>query len=147
MKTNILIDSETGENYDYTSSIDGETYNKIKLAYENEESGKREIYIAQDGQRINDWGVLQYFETMRDNANGRAKADALLNLYNQKTRNLTIKNAFGDLGIRAGSSVAVMMDLGDISIKNYMMAEKVKHTFNNGLHTMDLTLRGGEFIA
>ena len=147
MKTNILIDSEAGENYDYTSSIDGETYNRIKLAYENEESGKRDIYIAQDGQRINDWGVLQYFETMRDNANGRAKADALLSLHNQKTRNLTIKNAFGDLRVRAGSSVAVMMDLGDISIKNYMMAEKVKHTFNNGLHTMDLTLRGGEFVA
>lgn len=147
MKVGILIDEDTGENFDYSSSIDGETYNKIKLSYENEETGKREIYIAGDSSHINQWGVLQYFETIDEKVNGKAKADALLKLYNQKTRNLTIKGAFGDVRVRGGSLIAVSLNLGDIIANSFLLVEKVKHTFNENLHTMDLTLRGGEFIA
>jgi len=44
----LMIDEETGENFDYTSSIDDQTYNKIKLTYDNEDTGYREVYIAQD---------------------------------------------------------------------------------------------------
>lgn len=147
MKLNLLIDEETGENFDYTSSIDGETYNKIKLSYNNEETGKREIFIAQDSSKINEWGVLQYFDTIDKNENGKVKANDLLSLYNRKTRNLTIKNAFGDVRVRAGSAVVVVLNLGDIVVKNFMMVEKVKHTFNENHHTMNLTLRGGEFVV
>lgn len=77
-----MIDEETGENFDYTSSIDSDTYNKVKLTYDNEETGKREVYIAQDGSHINEWGILQYFDTLSKGENGQAKADALLQLYN-----------------------------------------------------------------
>lgn len=147
MKVGILIDEDTGENFDYTSSIDGETYNKIKLVYNNEKTGKRETYIAQDSSHINQWGVLQYFETIDEKTNGKAKADALLSLYNQKTRNLTIKGAFGDVRVRAGTLVAVSLNLGDIIANSFLLVEQAKHTFSESLHTMDLTLRGGEFIA
>ena len=51
----LMIDEETGENFEYTSSIDSDTYNKIKLAYDNEDTGKREIYIAQDSSHMNEW--------------------------------------------------------------------------------------------
>ena len=73
----LMIDEETGENFEYTSSIDSDTYNKIKLTYDNESTGKREVYIAQDGSHINEWGVLQYFDTLSKGENGQAKADAL----------------------------------------------------------------------
>lgn len=147
MKVGILIDEDTGENFDYSSSIDGETYNKIKLVYENEESGKREIYIAQDSSHINQWGVLQYFETIDEKTNGKAKADALLSLYNQKTRKLTIKGAFGDVRVKAGTLVAVSMNLGDIVANSFLLVEEAKHSFSENYYTMDLTLRGGKFIA
>ncbi len=147
MKLNLMIDDETAENYSYISSIDGETYNKIKLSYENKETSKREIYISQDTSNINQWGVLQYFETIEETTNGKVKADALLSLYNRKTRNLTIKNAFGDVRVRGGSSIIINLNLGDVIVKNYMIVEKVKHTFKNNEHFMDLTLRGGDFIA
>ena len=147
MRLNLLIDEETGENFDYTSSIDENTYNKIKLTYDNEDTGVREVYIAQDGQHINEWGVLQYFDKLKKGENGKAKADALLSLYNNKTRNLSVKNAFGDVRVRAGSMVAVMLDLGDIKVKNLMLVEKCKHEFKENQHFMTLTLRGGEFIA
>ncbi len=147
MKLNILIDEETGENYDYTTSIDGETYNKIKLSYENEKTGKREIYISQDSSNINNWGVLQYFDKIEETTNGKVKADTLLALYNKKTRNLSVTNALGDIRVRGGTSVIVKLDLGDINVQNYMIVEKVKHTFKNNEHLMNLTLRGGEFLA
>lgn len=147
MKLNLLIDDETAQNFSYTSTIDGETYNKIKLSFENEKTGKREIYISQDSGNINAWGVLQYFETIDEKVNGKAKADALLSLYNRKTRNLTISDAFGDVRVRAGCSIPIKLNLGDVNVQNFMLVEKVQHTFKKDEHSMNLTLRGGEFIA
>jgi hypothetical protein len=147
MQLNLLIDEETGENFDYTSSIDDQTYNKIKLTYDNEDTGKREVYIAQHGENINQWGVLQHFDTLQKGENGQAKADALLSLYNKKTRNLTIQNAFGDTRVRAGSMIVVILYLGDVEVKTLMLVEKCKHEFKESQHFMNLTLRGGEFIA
>ena len=147
LRLDLLIDAETGESFDYTSSIDSQTYNKVKLAYDNKDTGKRELYIAQDGRRMEEWGVLQYFEKLSDPAGAAAKADALLGLYDQKTRNLSVKNVLGDLRVRAGALVAVALDLGDVVTSNFMLVEKAKHTFKNNEHRMDLTLIGGEFIA
>lgn len=147
LKVGIIIDEETGENFDYTSSIDNDTYNQIKLTYDNKDTGKREVFIAKDSSHINEWGMLQYYDTIDENTNGQAKADSLLKLYNQKTRRLEIKNAIGDIRVRGGSLVIVKMDLGDIKLQNFMLVEKVKHTFKNNEHLMNLTLRGGGFIA
>jgi hypothetical protein len=143
----LLIDAETGENFEYTSSIDSDTYNKIKLTYDNEDTKKREVYVAQSTANINKWGVLQYYDTLSKGENGQAKANALLKLYNQKTRNLKVTNAIGDTRVRAGSMVAVSLDLGDMKVNNFMLVEKVKHTFKLDEHFMDLTLRGGEFVG
>lgn len=146
--TYLMIDENTGENFEYTSSIDSNTYNKIKLYRDDAESGKRQVYgIMQDSVNINRWGVLQYCDTVSEGENGEAKAEALLSLYNKKTRNLRITNAFGDVRVRAGSLLVVNLNLGDIRVENFMLVEKAKHTFKNGEHFMDLTLRGGEFIA
>lgn len=147
MKLDILINAETAENYDYQSSIDGETYNKIKLSHNNKESGKRDIYLAQHGENMNKWGVLQYFDTLNENENGQAKADALLKLYNHIVKNLTVKNAFGNPRVRAGTSVPVQLSLGGLSVSNYMVVEKARHRWENGFYQMDLTLRGGGFDA
>ena len=147
MRLNLLIDEETGENFDYTSSIDDDTYNRVKLTFDNEKTGKREVYIAQSGANINQWGVLQYYDTLKEGENGQAKADALLDLYNAKTRNLTVKNALGDVRVRAGSMIVVMLNLGDINVKNLMLVEKCKHEFKESQHLMTLTLKGGEFVA
>lgn len=146
MKTTLLIDEETGENFDYTSSIDDSTYNQIKIQYDNEETGKKETFIAKDSSHINEWGLLQYYDTVKNVENAQAKVDALLDLYNVKTRNLKITNAIGHLDVRAGKMVIVMLNLGDVEVGNYFLVEKCKHSFKNDEHFMDLTLRGGEFI-
>ena len=143
----LMIDEETGENFEYISSIDDNTYNKVKMTYDNEETGLREVYIAQDSGNINKWGVLQYFDTLKKGENGQAKADALLKLYNKKTRSLKLTNILGDNRVRAGSMVVVNLDLGDIKVKNFMLVESCKHIYKENEHWMDLTLRGGEFVG
>ncbi len=147
MKVPVLIDEESAENYNYESGIDSQTFNKIKLAYENEETGKREIYIAQDGEKINQWGVLQYFETVKTEIGASEKAQSLLKLYDRKTRRLTIKNVFGDMRVKAGCAVAISLNLGDIVANTFMVVEKVTHTFKNDQHMMDVTVIGGDFVA
>lgn len=129
LKTDLLIDAETAEDFDYESSIDTQTYNKVKIAFNNEKIGKRDLYVVQDGEHMNQWGVLQYFEESKTEAGVIAKADALLGLYNQKTRRLTIKNALGDKRIRAGSAVMISLNLGDIIANQFLMVEKVTHNF------------------
>ena len=147
MQVGLLIDEETGENFDYSTSIDDQTYNRIKLSFENKDTGRRDVFIAQDGQHINDWGILQYFDTLQEGENGIAKVNALLDLYNVKTRKLKIKSAFGDARVRAGCMIAIKLSLGDMNVQNFMLVEKCVHTFSESFHTMDLTLRGGEFVA
>ena len=141
----LLLDGETGENFEYVSSIDENTYNQIKLTYDNEETGKRDVYLVQDNANINRWGVLQHFDTLKKGENGQAKADALLDLYNKKTRSLKLTKVLGDSRVRAGSIVAVRLALGDMAVNNFMLVESCRHTYGESEHFMDLTLRGGEF--
>lgn len=147
LKTDLLIDASTAEDFDYSSSIDEQTYNKIKLAFNNAGTGKRELYVAQDSENMNQWGVLQYFEQVQTEIGAAAKANALLGLFNQKTRRLTIKNAFGRPDIRGGSAVMVSLDLGDIMVEQFMVVDRVTHIFRGNEHFMDLTLIGGAFVA
>ncbi|MGO0824318.1 C40 family peptidase, partial [Clostridioides difficile] len=49
--------------------------------------------------------------------------------------------------VRAGCLVPVFLNLGDIKLQNYMLVEKVKHTFENNSHFMDLTLVDGDEFA
>ncbi len=147
MKLDLLIDADTIGNYSYSSSIDGQTYNQIKITFENKNTGKREIFIAKDSANINRWGVLQYTDTVELQTSGAAKAEALLKLYNAKTRSLSVTDMLGDKRVRAGSSVIVRLGLGDINIQSYLLVEKVTHKFKQEEHLMDLKLRGGTFVS
>lgn len=147
MKLGLLVDNETAGDFDYKTSIASQTYDKVKLSYENKDTGKREIFIAQDGSSINQWGVLQYYEKIDSTANAKAMADALLSLYNTKTRTLKLKDVLGDVRVRAGTMLVVILGLGDMNLSSYLMVEQVKHTFSNEQHVMDLNMRGGTFVA
>lgn len=147
MKREFLVDRDVSEDIDYSSSIDSQTYNKVKLTYENGDTGKRDVFISQDGEAMNRWGVLQYYESVQTETGAAQKADALLKLYDRKTRTLTVRGVLGDVSVRAGTLVPVSLHLGDIVANTFMLAEKVKHTFRENEHVMDLTLIGGDFIA
>lgn len=148
MKVPILIDSDTCESFDYSSSIDKDVYTKIKLARDNDTTGEREVYEYNNQNLQKQWGVLQYYE--KSDSVGTAlkeKAKLLSSYYGKKNRSLKVSGCFGDIRVRGGSSLVIMLGLGDINVKNWMVVETVKHSFLNGQHKMDLTLSGikGEF--
>lgn len=141
MISTTLVMEDTAENFDYSSSIDGETYNQIVLYYK-EDDNKITVYNASDGEKIKQWGTLRYFEEVKNKTTAQNKANNLLKLYCRKTRELTIKGAFGDVTVRGGTLIPVKLYLGDINVSNYMLVTKVTHTFKNDHYTMDLTVDG-----
>ena len=147
MKSSVVICADTAADYSYSVGISDKTYNRIKLVYENSDSGVREVYLSQDSSNINKWGVLQYFEKMNSAANLKTAADAMLDLYNVKTRSVSLKNVLGDVSVRAGALVPVVLDLGETRLQNYLLCEQVKHTFNGDVHLMDIKLKGGKINA
>ncbi len=146
MRIGLVIDKDTVADFDYKSSISDNTYNRVKLVYEDSDKGERRVYLTQDGSNINKWGVLQYYEKLNDEANAKAMADALLTLYNTKTCNLKLKEALGDTRVRGGTMLVVILDLGDEMLSKFLIVEQVKHTYKDNQHTMELKMRGGNFV-
>ena len=145
LKTDVLIDEDTAQSYDYTGSIDDATYNKIQVYYDD--NGTRVFVIAQDGKSQSQYGVLQLTEKAASKGSAKEQAKAMLDMYNAPTRALSVKNVFGNTKVRAGCYVPVMLQLADIKISNYMMVETAKHTWTESEYTMDLKLIGNTFTG
>lgn len=144
MKLSLMIDDRAAQDYEYKVSIDSNTYNQIKLYRDSEDSKSRELYLTKHTENINKWGVLQMSETIDKGVDGQAVAERYLALYNRPARSLSIKGAFGDIRVRAGCLLPVFLDIKDVAVKNYLLIEAVSHKIDQGIHTMDLTLRGAD---
>lgn len=147
MRMNLLVDDSTCENFDYTSSIDEDTYNQVLLYVEDDETTdvqtKQRVYFAEDPQTIKGWGVLRHTETVGSGVNASEMAKNILKLKNRKTRNLELKGVLGDINVRAGCSLPVHLNIGDIrtqDLKKLLVCDRVIHYFNGNDHVMDLTL-------
>ena len=147
LRLGLLIDAETGEGFTYESTLDEQTYSRVKLTFDNGKTGKREVFLAQDGEKLNRYGVLQYYEQLQTDVGAAAKAEAMLKLYGAPCRHLSIKNAFGDVRVRAGSGLMVQLQLGSETVSQWMIVESVKHSFKGDEHFMDLKLIGGDFVG
>ena len=92
---------------------------------------------------------MQYFESINkdEKDSAQAKANSLLELYNTKTKKLTINNALGDIRVRGGSMVMVQMDVGGEKISHWMVVDHCTHIFKENEHFMNLKLIGGGFIV
>ena len=148
MKVGLIIDADTAESFDFESNIDDATYNRVKLMYEDSETHERTVWIANGGTQ-GQWGTLQYFESIskEEKESAQAKANALLALYNTKTKKLTIKNVLGDLRVRAGSMIMVQLQMGDEKISHWMVVDSCTHTFKQNEHFMTVKVIGGGFVG
>lgn len=147
MKLNVVIDNKTALDYDYKISIDSNTYNQIKLYREDKNTKKREVFLTKSSVNINKWGILQKDESIDEGADGQSIADNYLNIYNRPSKSLSIKDAFGDIRVRAGCLLPVFLDTKDTVLKNYLLVESVTHKIDTGTHTMDLTLKGANIFG
>ena len=126
--------------YSYKTDIDQQTYNSVKLSRPNEQTGKKEIFIAQDSANIARWGLLQIYQSIDgavNDAQATAQAVEMLSYYNARLRTLKVES-LGVPGLRAGQLVRMYVpDMGDIDLDQYVLLEKVTHTWENDVHTME----------
>ena len=70
LKTDIVIgDHSLMTNYTFDSSIDSQTYNSVKIARPNKETGKADVFIMKDSETIGKWGLLQLYQKVDEAAN------------------------------------------------------------------------------
>lgn len=133
-------DDSLMSDYQYTRSIDSDTYTKIKIVQSNKKTGKRDVYIAQDSGNTARWGQLQLYQVADEKQNA-AQINQLLSqlaqLKNRETRSLSL-DAIGAPGIRAGSYVPVVIE--ELGLSQYFSVDECSHSFEGALHTMKLKL-------
>ena len=133
----VLGDESFAYDYEYEKSIDDDFYNQIKIVSDNEDTGKRDVYITKDSDSIAKYGLLQYFEVLDKNYNpsqAKAKVDALLKLYNREVETLEL-SCLGDTRVRAGNSFFGQIE--DIQLNRRLIVRSVTHKFIP-VHTMSL---------
>lgn len=139
MQLDLYVESDTLENFEYTSSIDEDTYTKVVLI-----QGKdNKPFTASSTEGMANWGVLTYMEKVNDGVNAQVMANEILSLKNRKTKTLTLRGVLGDVRVRAGCSINIHLNLGDTVENRRLVCERVTHRFNADHHSMDIDVRDG----
>ncbi|WP_253294671.1 XkdQ/YqbQ family protein [Anaerocolumna aminovalerica] len=138
LKLNLILgDDSLCYDFNYEKSIDDEFYNRIKI-YVKGDKGKNGQFIVEDSNSsIKKYGLLQYFESLDKEVNisqVKAKAKALLGLYNQEVESLSLE-CLGDTSVRAGSTFYVLIE--GIELFKPLFVKSVTHKFLPN-HTMSL---------
>lgn len=141
-KLDLVIDGHGNmTSYDYTKSIDKDTYNRIKLVKDNKAIGARDVYVYEDKNSISNWGKLQYYELVNEKLNEaqiKERGEALMTLRNRERKTLSIKGAIGDS--RCVSGYSVVVSIPEKGILDRYLIDRATHVFDQNAHTMDLEL-------
>lgn len=145
VRPEVLGDKSFVTGFDYETSIDDNVYNQIKLYRDNEETGKREVFIVNDtvngGEKIKRWGILQLYEKVDENYNIaqiESRALQMLKYYCDTRRSLTL-HCLGIKEFFAGCIFKCKIaDLGDLSLNSYLLVTECTHKISNEEHTMDI---------
>nr|WP_125665885.1 hypothetical protein [Paenibacillus baekrokdamisoli] len=127
--------------YDFTQSIDSETYNRVKIVQDNKKKANRDVYVAQDSVNIAKWGRLQLYQSVDEKLNAaqiKQMLDTLIQLKNRQSEKLKI-DAIGDIRVRAGSYVHIAIKR--LGINQPMLVDECSHKFDGADHTMSLELK------
>lgn len=134
-----LGDSSLATGYTYSTDIDSETYNKIKLVKDNKKTGKRDAYVYQDSDNIRLWGILQDYEKVSEDMNEaqiKERGAMMLELYNRPKRSFNV-NALSDLTVRAGR--VLFIGISKVGISQFFIVEEADHDLLK--ETMSLKLK------
>ncbi|WP_312645372.1 hypothetical protein [Hydrogenoanaerobacterium sp.] len=141
----VIGDSSLATDFEYTRSIDDDTYNYVKVAKDDKQKGVRDAYVVQDGANIEKWGKLVLYEKVSANLNDAQlidRAKMLLSIKNRETETLKI-DCIGDTRVMGGSGIKVEID--SAGLNTWAMVENATHNFSKTQHTMTLNLITGRW--
>lgn len=147
LKTNLLFsDNQNISKYNYTKSIDKDSYNRVKLVQDNTKEAVRKVYVTQDDANQRNWGVLQYYEKVDKNATEqqiKERAEALLKIKNRETKSLSLTCVGAPNDLRAGNWIFLelnpLVDAGFINFQDYIITH-CTHTWENNSHSVKLNV-------
>lgn len=145
MMGDYYVNKDNCIDFKYTSSIDRDTYNSIKLVHSDKRSGIYNVFKRENISSIKRFGKLQYYSHISAEVDGNYTANELLEQHNRVGRLLRV-TAMGDINIRAGNILRVNLDLGDFTVNCFMKCGSVSHSLSDCKHIMTLVLKGGEFV-
>lgn len=151
LSSDVIFDKDNIISYSFGTSIDTETYNRI-LVYSKVETDDKveknilEYYRADDSSTQTKWGVLQKVVNADHIKKEQAQkyVNDLLSRYNVENITFNITTIGGDVNIRGGSKVAIMLNTSKSIINKYLIVNKVTHKFASNEYTMELELIGVE---
>lgn len=141
----ILGDNSLAYGYSYQRSIDGETYNRIKIAQKKKDKEGNtyldQTFVTDDPETQRKWGILQYYEEVDEGitqARIMQRGKDLLRLYNREERSLSLA-CIGDSRVIAGKSIKVQ--LANLQIDAWFIVSKATHNYEGSKHTMEIEVR------
>lgn len=142
LMTDYLLTEQGFEDFEYKTSIDNDTYNRIQLYKDDDNTGNRAKYIYEDGDTINAWGILQKTIKVEEGEKPELYGKKILDIYNQKNITLNLKGCFGDVRLRGGASLFISLNVGDVIYdKALFFITKATHSFGKS-YTCDLEIAG-----
>lgn len=144
LSTEVIGNRSLLTDYTFKSDIDSDTYNQIKLVRPNKDTGQGDTYIFNDSDTIKKWGLLQKYEKVDENLNEaqiNEQGTIMMAYYDRVLKNLTV-DSIGILGLRAGEMITIRIDdIPELKSGYKLIADKVKHIFSDGEHTMSIDAR------
>ena len=138
-KTNVQLgDGSMLTSYTYEKSIDDDSYNQIKIYRDNDDTGKRDVWIVKDSDNIKRWGFLQLLKKADDDVNAaqvRQTAENYLKVKNRETETLKLV-AEGIPELTCGKGIKAVIPREGID--KWMWIKSSTHTFTKYSHVMDL---------
>lgn len=140
----VVGDGSLATDYNYTRSIDEDTYNFVKVGQDNSATGQRDVFAAQDSANIARWGKLLLYKTTSDQNDAQLKALSanILAVKNRATETLTV-DCIGDLRVRAG--VGLKAEIASVGVNLWAIVSRAVHSFDGAAHTMKLDLQYGRW--
>lgn len=144
---NFILKDTTAEDFDYSSSIDSNTYNRIVVIQKSDKDQEKVTVFddhAPKDSKQRAWGILQKTIEVQDGVNVNELGNTLLKLHSHVSRSIKFTGVMGNIHCRAGVGIFTQIELGDAggSLRNLMLVDKAVHTFDNDHHYMELTLNG-----
>lgn len=141
LRVNILLTENCLGGWEYATSVDEGTYNRVKVIYEDKRKGERRQFVAENAEKIADWGPLQLVSKNADaQEQTQAKARELLQQCCRRQETLLVRDVPGDLRVRGGSMVGVRLNLGERILDCWALVKRAEHKFIGGNILMDLNL-------